>query len=154
MPRLIPSLRASVLLGNERIILSTPISARPSTAVPLPSFLQPAAKRRQLILTDFPRLIAVKEESGEMKIKAESIFVVRGSPVEAAGNGGGVAAGRVIGVQEKGPRGFVLQTVSRENRGCVMACSCSDQVGQSHLYVADTVEDKTDWMREIKKNVS
>lgn len=49
------------MLANEHIVLTSPISIKTSS---LPSFLAPAPKRRQLILTDLPRLMAVKDGSG------------------------------------------------------------------------------------------
>ncbi|KAL7423728.1 serine/threonine protein kinase [Cryptotrichosporon argae] len=80
---------APILLVNERVILSTPISTRPSTAAHLPSFLLPQPKRRQLVLTDFPRLVTVKDDdaTGALRVKTECVFLARGSGTGSAGGG-------------------------------------------------------------------
>lgn len=116
---------SSLLLANERILHTTTILVRPPTSIHLPSFLLPSPKRRQLILTDFPRLFTVKEETpatggagaGGMSVKSECVFVAKGSA--RRGTGGDTktrveegSAGWVLDVQEKGPKGFTVQTVS------------------------------------------
>jgi hypothetical protein len=83
--------------------MTTPINLKLNSS--LPSFLAGSNKRRQLILTDFPRLMVVKEENGELRVKAESVLIVRGSTGET---GQGV---RIVDVQEKGPKGFIIQMV-------------------------------------------
>jgi len=141
---------SSLLLANERIIFTSPILVRPPTAIHLPSFLLPAPKRRQLILTDFPRLITVKEEPNNgLSVKGECVFVVRGSARSAASggalggeegesgltaSGSGGVANRVVDVQEKGPKGFVVQTAS-----------------QLHSYTTDTPDLRKEWMTAIKR---
>lgn len=78
--------------------------------------MQPASKRRQLILTDFPRLIEVKDEKDEAdkgpKVKFEAVFVKQptghADAPSAQGSGG---ANRVLDVQEKGTKGFIVNTV-------------------------------------------
>lgn len=126
-------LRSFLLLANERIIHTSPISVRPSTSSKLPTFLQPTPKRQRLILTDFPRLISVKDEaqasvsdkdttlpSAQLKIKTECVFVVRPSGGTATStesrnrsiNGVAGAPNCVVDVIERGAKGFVVQTVS------------------------------------------
>lgn len=79
----------------------------------------PSPKRRQLILTDFPRLFTVKEDSNPptLAIKSECVFVAnthsrkgmsRGEVNARVEQG---AAGWVLDVQDKGPKGFTVQTV-------------------------------------------
>lgn len=148
--------RASLLLSNERIIFTSSILVRPPTTIHLPSFLLPNPKRRQLILTDFPRLITVKEETnGSLSVKAECVFVVRGSARSAStigslgmagppdgfspqpqasastgslgGSGSGSGSGgatKVLDVQEKGAKGFAVQTVSLPVFGLLSILSC------------------------------
>jgi len=79
----------------------------------------PAPKRRQLILTDFPRLFTVKEDTpGTLSVKSECVFVAhahtrRGmsrGEVNARVEQG--AAGWVLDIQDKGPKGFTVQTVN------------------------------------------
>ena len=108
--------RSSLLLANERIIFTSPISVRPPSSMPLPNFLLPTPKRRQLILTDFPRLISAKdEETSQLKAKTECVFAVQSgaeganSPVSSGGGN------RMVDVQEKGAKGFVVHTVSYED---------------------------------------
>lgn len=110
-----------LLVANERIVLSTTMSVKPTNAVPLPSFLLPSAKRRQLIMTDLPRLLVVKDdtETGEPKVKIEFEFLahpVPGRTRTAAGDAGGrdkeeSSINYILEVQEKGSKVFVLQTV-------------------------------------------
>jgi len=110
--------RSALLLANERVVHASSISSRPgNTSGLLPSFLQPAPKRRQLILTDFPRLIEVKDEKDEAdkgaRVKFEAVFVRQptgnAEPTAPTGSGG---ANRVVDVQEKGTKGFTVNTVS------------------------------------------
>ena len=88
--------RSSLLLANENITFTSPISVKTTS---LPAFLSPASKRRQLILTDLPRLITVKEENrtlssthpgasrpdqspgtpSGLSVKSECVFVARPS---------------------------------------------------------------------------
>lgn len=113
-----------LLVANERIILSTPIMVKPSNNVPLPAFLMPSSKRRQLIMTDLPRLLCVKEdaETGEAKIKYEFAFFShprskRGHAAKSNGGGGKnqspeQSINYILDVQEKSSKVFVVQTVS------------------------------------------
>ena len=113
--------RTSLLLNNETIVYTSSILVRAPTSV-LPSFLMPSPKRRQLILTDFPRLftVAVKEDTSPptLSVKSECVFVAhahtrRGmsrGEVNARVEQG--AAGWVLDVQDKGPKGFIVQTVN------------------------------------------
>ena len=108
--------RAAVLLANETIIFTSSVSVRPPTSIPIPSFLMPAPRRRQLILTDFPRLILVKDDDPALlKVKSECIFAIRPKG-SSSGSGnmqvGGNVANRVVDLQEKGTKGFIVQIVS------------------------------------------
>jgi hypothetical protein len=80
----------------------------------------PSPKRRQLILTEFPRLFTVKEGSSPpaLAVKSECVFVAN-SQTRRGMSRGEVnarveqgAAGWVLDVQDKGPKGFTVQTVS------------------------------------------
>ena len=106
------------MLANERVVYSSGVGSRPNqTSSLIPSFLQPAAKRRQLILTDFPRLVEVKDEKDTAdkgpRVKFEAVFVRQPTgqaevvPSQASGG-----ANRVVDVQEKGTKGFIVNTVS------------------------------------------
>jgi hypothetical protein len=82
----------------------------------------PSPKRRQLILTDFPRLftVAVKEDTSppSLSVKSECVFVAHAHTRRAMSRGevnarvDQGAAGWVLDVQDKGPKGFIVQTVS------------------------------------------
>ncbi|WVW80424.1 hypothetical protein I302_102405 [Kwoniella bestiolae CBS 10118] len=158
---------SSLLLSNERIVFSSPIHARTSSpSLHLPSFLMPASKKRYLILTDFPRLITVKDDTsspttthghahtpssssagevdnGSMRVKGECVFVVRPSNAthhSAQSNGSTINQGtsgvsnKVVDVQEKGAKGFVVQTA-----------------GTTYMYTADSAELKEQWLAAIKR---
>ncbi|WWC60568.1 uncharacterized protein I303_103142 [Kwoniella dejecticola CBS 10117] len=171
---------SSLLLSNERIVFSSSISARTSSpSLHLPAFLMPAFKRRYLILTDFPRLITVKDDtaipthtpstasagaaddqsngSSSLRVKGECVFVVRpsnathhstlsnGSTINQyqhaqQGSGSGSGSGtsgisnKVIDVQDKGSKAFVVQTA-----------------GTTYMYTADSSELKDQWLSTIKR---
>lgn len=112
-----------LLVANERIVISTPILVKPSNNVPLPAFLLPSSKRRQLIMTDLPRLLCVKEdpETGEAKIKYEFAFFshprARAASVRSNGSGGKghtpeQSINYILEIQERGSKVFIVQTVS------------------------------------------
>ncbi|WVQ85480.1 hypothetical protein IAT38_007645 [Cryptococcus sp. DSM 104549] len=199
---------SSLLLANESIIFTSPILVRTSSpSLHLPSFLLPASKRRQLILTDFPRMIIVKDDHptstvaasttpapgapggaggsvssrggtpepgalpahpsplaqaiqpcesspspspspapSSLRVKGECIFVVRpsgatgqsgmsGSTLGAAAGAAGVGVpNRVLEVQEKGSKGFSVQTPST-----------------TYWYTADSAELRDRWMAAIRR---
>jgi len=118
--------RSSLLLANEQIVMSTPISVRTSTSTAsslIPSFLLHATKRRHLILTDLPRLVEVKDDKEEAdkgpRIKFEAVFTRPVSsgidltePASAGRNVDGDTANSVVDVQGKGSKGFIVNTVS------------------------------------------
>lgn len=156
--------RTPLLLANESIIFTSPITLRtssPALQLHLPAFLLPAPKKRQLVLTDFPRLLMIKDDTeadagdpagsgsgagssslsqggnsggggtgessaapgggggghGSLRIKGEAVFVPRpatatGTPT-AKGSGYSTVPNAVMDVQEKGTKGFTVQTVSR-----------------------------------------
>ncbi len=64
-----------------------------------------------------------EDDPSQLKVKSEFVFVVRpsagmmGSTVSAQMGGTAGVANRVVDVQEKGPKGFVVQTV------CPACCS-------------------------------
>ncbi len=114
--------RAQHLLKNEYIVYSSPILSRSGLFLP---------KRRTLVLTSLPRLICVKEDllKGKMKVKSECLFksstgaVPEGGPDVAMRNpkkdvspirqtGQSVDPRVVTKIIEKGPRAFVVSTVS------------------------------------------
>lgn len=111
------------MVANERIVLSTPIMTKANNNVP--SFLLPVSKRRQLILTDLPRLIEVKDdlEFGP-KIKHEFAFfshprsslvpsgTVRSTNSSPRAETTDLGVLYILEVQEKTNKVFVLQTVS------------------------------------------
>lgn len=140
--------RASVLLANEKVVYTSPITVRPTptgASSLIPSFLLPSStKRRQLVLTDFPRLIEVKDEEGgsanfrikfeailNRKSNGENVTDLNDSRVDTSGTAG---KNRLVEVQEKGSRGFLIFSG-----------------GGSMLYVADTVEARAEWMAAIKR---
>lgn len=135
-----------LLVANERIVLSTAMSIKPTNAVPLPSFLLPSAKRRQLIMTDLPRLLAVKDdpETGEPRVKSEFQFVHHPIPSHmktVVYNHGGVdrdeaAIQYVIEVYEKGSKLFVIQTAT-----------------QAFTCIADTADIRAAWMHTLRRAV-
>lgn len=116
-----------MLFPHERVVLSTPILAKPSNGT-LPSFLLPPSKRRQLVLTDFPRLLVMKEDehTEAPKIKTEFFFVTHPKSIKIAAqlrkeskDGAGGVDGDddrpvnvILELHEKGNRMFLLQTVS------------------------------------------
>lgn len=115
--------RSSLLLANEKILYSSLVSVRSlpaSGSTLIPNFLLPAPKSRFLILTDFPRLIEVKEtadESSGARVKFEAVFLRHPSPgshrAEAmVGGDGAGATNRVTGIHDRGNKGFVVNTVS------------------------------------------
>ncbi|WVR05603.1 hypothetical protein IAU60_002624 [Kwoniella sp. DSM 27419] len=146
---------ASLLLENERIIFTSAILTRTSSpSRHLPAFLLPAPKPRQLILTDFPRLITVKDDpygqyhpqaptagqaigqdGSTLKIKGECIFVS-----QPLADTGGSEAGRagpansVINVQERGSRGFTVHTA-----------------GMVYWHYAESVDLRDRWLSAIRR---
>lgn len=113
------TIRTQLLLTNETIIHTSPISVRTTSSTSLlPSFLSPnSAKRRQLILTDLPRLFTVKEEApgsaiqsaSSLSAASQASLSVKNECVFSSAAGG---VNKVMDIAEKGPRGFNVQTVS------------------------------------------
>ncbi|TXT04937.1 hypothetical protein VHUM_04020 [Vanrija humicola] len=113
-----------ILFPAERVVLSTPILIRSSSSVPLPTFLMPASKRRQLILTDFPRLIVAKDDTPDNGgPRPKLIFTFLGTPTRTPLESTATSAQTlstedpmtnnvILDLQEKGSKTFVLQTVS------------------------------------------
>ena len=139
------TLRQPLLLANEKIVHTSHILVRPPSTH-IPSFLL-TVKHRQLILTDFPRLITVKEEPsapGGLQIKNECVFVSQ--PSAASGwsrNSRGEIVGtasipnRVMDVQDRGRNGFLVQTAAN-----------------AYHFVADTEEEKDKWMVQLRRVVA
>jgi hypothetical protein len=117
----------------------------------VPSFLLPVSKRRQLILTDLPRLLEVKDdpELGP-KIKHEFSFLTHPRsplvPTNALGSVRGstnnprtdVDSGPlyIIEVQERTNKVFVLQTPT-----------------QAFTFAADTPDIRAAWINMLRKVV-
>jgi hypothetical protein len=104
-----------MLLTNERIVFTSPISIKAGFFSSL--------RHRQLILTDFPRLLAIKEDAGSdgqslLSVKSESVFVAQpsvgtnDSSTSSSRRMGAGAGNRVVDVHDKGEKGFVVETVS------------------------------------------
>jgi len=138
------------MVANERIILSTPVMTKADSSVP--SFLLPVSKRRQLILTDLPRLLEVKDdpELGP-KIKHEFAFLNHPrSPLVPASATGTVRSTNsspradssdlgplyILEVQEKASKAFVLQTPT-----------------QAFTFAADTTDVRAAWMHMLRQVV-
>lgn len=60
---------AALLLPNESLLYSCPILHRSTGAL-----LRSNTKKRQLLLTDFPRLLCVKETNDQLRVKSEVIL--------------------------------------------------------------------------------
>lgn len=132
-----------LMVANERIILSTPVMTKPSNNVP--SFLLPASKRRQLILTDLPRLLEVKEdvETGAPKVKHQFGFLAHQRQLPpptvrstASIPGDDVGLIYVLEAQDKGSKAFVLQTATH-----------------SYTFQVDTPDMRAAWVNVLKKVV-
>lgn len=81
--------RSSLLLANENVVFTSPVTVRTSS---LPAFLAPnATKRRQLILTDFPRLFAVKEDAPAASGALTAAFGSGQSPAGSASQTSGLS---------------------------------------------------------------
>ncbi|WVQ97009.1 hypothetical protein IAU59_004119 [Kwoniella sp. CBS 9459] len=166
-----------LLLSNERIIFTSSILARTtSPSLHLPSFLLPAPKRRQLILTDFPRLITVKDDtyvpthghigsstattddgsptannaiSGSLRVKGECVFVVRPSGATAfSGHSGegGHSHGAGAGAGTAGIANKVTDVQEKGGKAFVVQTA-----GTTYLYTAESAELKDKWLSTIKR---
>jgi hypothetical protein len=60
---------AALLLPNESLLYSCPILHKTTGAL-----LRSGTKKRQLLLTDFPRLLCVKETNNQLRVKSEVIL--------------------------------------------------------------------------------
>ncbi|RXK42524.1 AGC/PDK1 protein kinase [Tremella mesenterica] len=137
----------SLLLTNEKITYHSPILLRPASTH-IPSFLLPAPKRRHLILTDFPRLMIVKDDPSGPVVKNECVFVVRPSVDTVTSQHSGVGPSspgvtsaqvggtpnRVVEIQEKGSKGFVVQTA-----------------GNAYHFVTEDEESKQQWILHLRR---
>ena len=122
---------------DEKVIQSTLIMARPLSTTSsnlIPSFLLPASKPRTLVLTNQARLIEVKDDPDGPGPRAKFEAVFNGtlvgqrrtpnsdqSAVATKGKEGGTGrttpassldGNRFVEIVEKGPKGFVVTTVS------------------------------------------
>lgn len=110
-----PSARSIPLLPDEKVVFSTAILVPSSPSIV--KSLNPLAKpprERFLILTDFPRLLCVKQDhkgEGSFKLKYECLIVRRGTG-SGIGSGAGGGANVLKSVKEKGAKGFSVHTVS------------------------------------------
>jgi hypothetical protein len=106
--------RTEHLVEGEEIIYQSPILLRSGLLLP---------KRRTLALTSLPRLICVKEDPATetIKIQVECLFERKPSQDDSrqAREKDALAKKRLVKrFHEKGPRAFVVQTVSsRETQG-------------------------------------
>lgn len=89
--------RTGILLPTETIVFASPVLVRRGLFT----------KKRSLILTDYPRLICIKDAPTKVTLKSE-VFV------GAALKGGVTKPGAVafIKVEKEGHSGFVIKTVS------------------------------------------
>ncbi|ORY76542.1 hypothetical protein BCR35DRAFT_305789 [Leucosporidium creatinivorum] len=103
-----PSSRSGILLPTETIVFASPILVRRGLFT----------KKRSLILTDYPRLICIKDAPTKVTLKSE-VFV------GAALKGGVTKPGAVafIKAEREGERGFIIKTVSSRLLTDVLACS-------------------------------
>ena len=115
------SRRSLPLLPDEKVLYSTAILV-PSSPLIVKTLnpLSRLARERFLILTDFPRLLCVKQDpkgDGSFKLKYECLIVRRGT---GSGIGGGSAGGANVlkSVKEKGSKGISIHTVR-----CVFFCA-------------------------------
>jgi 3-phosphoinositide dependent protein kinase-1 len=106
--------RSLPLLPDEKVLYSTAIlvPSSPSIVKTLNPLSRPA-RERFLILTDFPRLLCVKQDpkgDGSFKLKYECLIVRRGT---GSGIGGSAAGGGNVlkTVKEKGAKGLSVHTV-------------------------------------------
>lgn len=85
--------RTGVLLPTETIILASPILDRTAFF----------PKKRTLILTDYPRLICIKEALAKVTLKSEVLIAPakKGSPTQAS----------FVRTETEGERGFTVKTV-------------------------------------------
>lgn len=74
---------AALLLPNESLLYACPIVHKTSGPI-----LRSTNKKRQLLLTDFPRLLCVKETNDQLKVKSE---VILGIPLSVTSKGKGNA---------------------------------------------------------------
>ncbi|PWN36403.1 uncharacterized protein FA14DRAFT_161134 [Meira miltonrushii] len=74
---------AALLLPNESLLYACPIVHKTSGPI-----LRSTDKKRQLLLTDFPRLLCVKETNDQLKVKSE---VILGIPLSVTTKGKGNA---------------------------------------------------------------
>jgi hypothetical protein len=136
------------MVANERIMLSTPVMTKADSNVP--SFLLPVSKRRQLILTDLPRLLEVKDdpELGP-KIKHEFAFLnhphsplvpanaqgtLRSTDSSPRTDSSDIGPIYILEVQEKTSKIFVLQSPT-----------------QAYTFAADTPDIRAAWMHVFHK---
>jgi hypothetical protein len=111
-----PCSRCLPLLPDETPIFSSPIFL-PASSVLSKSLHLPGSKARErlLVLTDFPRLLCVKQDkhTGVLKVKSECLILRRGTGASRLGPLQVAGGGNVLkGVKEKGSKGFSVQTVS------------------------------------------
>lgn len=125
----------------------------------IPSFLLPAAKSRFLLLTDFPRLVEVKDTAEEgpglgPRIKFEAVFLeqpnVTVAPTASTSEPKAGMANRVLAVQDKGNKGFVVTVVSLLRHLLDRLVELIDQAGNSVMYTAETATDRAEWMKALQ----
>ncbi|KAL1405182.1 serine/threonine protein kinase [Vanrija albida] len=156
-----------ILFPAERVVLSTPILVRSSSSVPLPTFLMPASKRRQLILTDFPRLLVAKDDSPDNGgARTKHIFTFLGTPTGAVTHppspsrtpAGGSTSGASLASGTSGPTlapaedpmtsNVILDLQEKGRKEFVLQTAT-----QTFLFVADTPDIRAVWMHTLKRVV-
>ena len=95
----------ALLLPTENLLLATPILQRKTVSS------QMFNKRRQLVLTSFPRLLCVKESSTALKVKSEIILRPTSTPQQ---EGSPIEASQITAtsIDAKGSKVFAVHTVS------------------------------------------
>ncbi|KDN43097.1 hypothetical protein K437DRAFT_237393 [Tilletiaria anomala UBC 951] len=126
---------SALLLPRESLLLSAPVIQRKAGAG------QIFSKRRQLVLTSFPRLLCVKESAAALKVKSEIILCPPTSNAEGPGitvpqadsqRKHSATQNTVTLVEAKGQRAFAIHTPLR-----------------TYIY-EDPSGDNSHWLRSIR----
>lgn len=139
--------RSEHLVEGEEIIYQSPILLRSGLLLP---------KRRTLALTSLPRLICVKEDiaTETIKVQAECLFdrpavqedTRAGKEKEAL-----VKKRLVKRFFEKGPRAFVVQTVSISIVSSNPSLIQYSQGEKERVFITDRDDIRARWMEELEK---
>ena len=138
--------RSEHFVQGEEIIYQSPILLRSGLLLP---------KRRTLALTSLPRLICVKEDpaTDTIKVQAECLFARPAvqEDTRAAREKDALAKKRLIKrFFEKGPRAFVIQTVSIVMRkGLSLIHRLQGE--KERVFITDRDDIRARWMEELEK---